>query len=491
MRIVRNQLFNIRAIANLIGKVLFIEGVALAITLLVCLVYGEPDWSTFLVSAAAAGVPGALMGFCIKIRSSSISSHDGILITALAWIVIALFGSLPFMMCDHPVSFSDAFFESMSGFTTTGASVIANVENLSHGMNMWRALTQWIGGLGIILFTLTLIPMLNKTGGMRLMAAESSDFAFDKTSPRIMQTARTLGRLYLVLTVCCVLLLWCGPMDLYDAVVHSFSTLSTGGFSPYSNGVMHFSSVYVKLVISLFMFLGATNFTLMAFASKGNFRPLVSSSTFWIFILTILVFTGLFIGSMLLSGCPFSFESMVLDPLFQVISAITSTGYASADYEAWGSLVFILLLVLMYSGACIGSTSGGAKLDRVIVFLRNSRNEISSTINSNTVYSVHDGNKNLNSSSVGRIVTFLGIYAVTLIVGSLLLLAFGIKAGDSFFAVFSCTSNVGLGYGLTGFDGGFVLLPTEAKWVLSFMMYIGRLELLTVFVLLMPSFWRR
>lgn len=491
MQIVRNNLFNTRAIANLIGKVLVIESVAMAAALLVCVAYGEPDWSAFLVSSAITCVPGIFLGFRVKVRNPRISAHDGILITALAWVVIAAFGALPFMMCAHPMGFTDAFFESMSGFTTTGASVIPDVEEVGHGVNMWRALTQWIGGLGIILFTLTLIPKLNKTGGMRLMAAESSDFAFDKTSPRITQTARTLGMVYLTLTLSCVISLWLGPMNLYDAVAHSFSTISTGGFSPYSDGIMHFSSTYVKLVISLYMFLGATNFTLLAFAIRGNFSPLRQNSTFWTFGVTVIVFTALFIGSMLLSGIAFSFDGMIADPLFQVISAISSTGFASADYEGWGSLVFILLLVLMYSGACMGSTSGGAKLDRVIVFFRNSRNEISYTINRNTIYSVSDGTKDLTHAAIGRIVTFLGIYAVTLLIGSLLLMAFGIGAADSFFAVFSSTSNVGLGYGLTGFTGGFSLLPLEAKWVLSFMMYIGRLELLTVFVLFLPSFWRR
>ena len=366
-----------------------------------------------------------------------------------------------------------------------------DVEALGRGVNMWRALTQWIGGLGIMLFALTLVPMLNKAGGMRLMAAESSDFAFDKTSPRIMQTARTLGLVYLTLSLCCVILLWIGPMDLYDALVHSFCTLSTGGFSDYNNGIMRFSSVYVELVLTVFMFLGATNFTILAFACKGNFRPLLQNSTFWIFGLIVFVCTGLFIGSMLLSDLPFTFHGMVVAPLFQVVSAISSTGYSSGNYELWGAPVYALLLMLMYSGACMGSTSGGAKLDRIIVFFRSGRNEIYSSINRNTVYSVHNGTKDLAPAAVSRIVTFLGIYLLTLLAGSLLLMAFGVGADDSFFAVASCTSNIGLGYGVTGFGGGFGQLPVAAKWVLSFMMYVGRLELLTVFVLFLPSFWKR
>lgn len=491
MVITRNKLFNIRAITNLIGKMMMIESAAMLVSFVVCLLYSEPDGAAFLMSACITGSCGFILGFMIKVKQQSLSSHDGILITALSWFVIAVFGAIPFILCSHPVGFTDALFESMSGFSTTGASVMLNIDALGHGVNMWRALTQWIGGLGIVLFAMTLIPTLNKAGGMRLMAAGSSDFSFDKTSPRIMQTARNLALVYLTLTGCCVVLLWMGPMDLYDSIVHAFCTISTGGFSPYGNGIMHYSSVYVKIVIIVFMLMGATNFTLLANAAKGNFGSLFRNSTLHIFLLTVLVFTLLCIGAMTIAEIPFSFEGMVIDPLFTVISAITSTGYASGNYEAWGGLAFVLIMLLMYSGACMGSTSGGAKLDRVIVFFRNSRKEISSSINPNTIYTVFDGNKQLSSPAVGRIVTFLGIYALTLLIGGLLLMVFGVGMSDAFFAVFSCTSNIGLGYGVTGFEGSFALLPVGVKWVLTVMMYIGRLELLTVFVLFLPSFWRR
>ena len=485
------KLFNIRGIANLIGKVLLMESAAMLISLLVCLLYCEPDWLAFLLSAGITGITGFFLGYIVKVKSLSLSQQDGILITALAWVVVAVFGALPFMVCTHPVNFTDALFESMSGFSTTGSSVISDVEALGKGVNMWRGLTQWIGGLGIVLFVLTLIPNLNKTGGMRLMAAESSDFTFDKTSPRITQTARSIALVYVILTLACILLLWAGPMDLYDSIVHSFATLSTGGFSPYSDGIMHFSSVYVKIVIIIFMLFGGTNFTLMANAGKGDMRSFFCNSTLHIFLLTVVTFTLLCIGSMAMQGMEFSIDGMVIDPLFTVVSAISSTGFASANYEGWGKLVFLFLLLLMYSGACIGSTSGGAKIDRVIVFFSNCRKEICSSINTKTLYVVSDGTKQVGAPAVGRIVTFMGLYALTLLIGSVLLMVSGIAMGDAFFAVFSCTSNIGLGYGITGFGGGYALLPEASKWVLTALMYVGRLELLTVFVLFLPSFWRR
>ena len=485
------RLFNIPIILNIIGIVLLIEAATLIITLIVCLIYGEDDWMAFTIVAGTTAMTGlALVGF-VRIDRTAMSANDGILITALSWLVVAVFGAAPFLISTHPVSVTDALFESMSGFTTTGASAMTDIDHLGYGMNMWRALTQLIGGIGIITFTLVLVPMLNKPSGMRLMAAESTDFSIDKTTPRIKQTARNLSIVYFGLTLICTLFLWAGPMSLYESLIHAFATLSTGGFSSYGSSIMHFDSLYIKIVLIIFMFLGATNFTLIVYAGKGDFSPILRNITVRVYVYTILIFLLLFIGAFTILDIPFTFEGSIVDPLFQIISTITSTGFSCADFEKWGPLVLLMLFILMYSGACAGSTSGGVKLDRMIVFFKSSRNEISSTINRNTMFTVKDGDKTLAPYSISRIVTFMGIYAFTLLLGGLTIAAMGVDTSDSFFASFSCTSNIGLGYGITGVNGSYSLLPVAARWILIFLMYAGRLELMAIFVLFVPSFWRR
>lgn len=482
---------NFPMLMRVMGWLMIVEAVFMLVPLVTSLVYGESDYLAFAVSSAITAIIGASMTFFIRPKRKTMAKREGFLLTALVWVVFSLFGMLPFLLSSTPLSVSDAFFEAMSGFTTTGASIMTSIDHFSHGLLIWRCLMQWIGGLGIILFTIAIIPMLNSSGGMQMFNAEVTGITHDKIRPRISQTAQGLWIIYIVLTVVLCALLCIGPMDFFESVCHAFSSISTGGFSTQTQSIGAWDTLYVKIVIMVFMFLGGVNFVLLFKFSMGDYGSVWENEVFRIYVKAIIVVFLLFVIAILVNVEDLTWETLTIDPLFLIVSTITSTGHTVANFEQWGPFVLSLLFVLMFCGACAGSTSGGAKLDRMLYLIKNTRNELRRSIHPNTILSVRVNNKVMSSELVNKVIAFLCLYVMLIMVGGIVLSATGIPLVDAFFSSFSCISNTGLGAGVTGYGGSYDIIPDVGKWILSFLMLCGRLELFTVLLLFTPAFWKK
>ncbi len=481
---------NFPMLLRVLGWLLMIEAIFMLIPLVTCLIYHEDDYIVFLGTAGVTLLAGLLMTCCIRPRYTSMAKREGFLLTALVWVVFSLFGMLPFIFCATPLDVSDAFFETMSGFSTTGATVFPSVDRLSHGINIWRCLTQWLGGMGIILFTLAVLPMLNHSGGMQMFNAEVTGITHEKLRPRISQTAKSLWMIYFVLTAAICLLLWVGPMDFFDSVCHAFSTMSTGGFSTRNSSIAEWDSNYIKIVVTVFMFLGGVNFALIFRAFQGDFRSLYRNDTFMAYIKIILFSYLAFIIAIVLEGQATSVTELIIDPMFQIITTISSTGLVASNFENWGEFVISITFFLMFSGACAGSTSGGAKIDRLLFLLKNTNNELYRSVHPNAIRSVRVNGNIISADVVDKVIAFLCIYVMIIAAGGIVLTAFDIPIIDAFFNSFSCVSNIGLSIN-TNATGGFAAMPDACKWVLSFLMLIGRLEIFTVLIIFTPAFWNK
>lgn len=489
MRFAKKNHVNIPMVMKVMGWLLMIEAIFMLLPLVTCIIYQEDDYKAFLITAIVTALSGASMTFGIRPTHNSMAKREGFLLTTLVWIVFSAFGMLPFLFCNNPLSISDAFFETMSGFTTTGASVIPDIENMSHGINLWRCLTQWIGGMGIILFTLAVLPMLNHSGGMQMFNAEVTGITHDKIRPRISQTAKGLWLVYFILSASLLILLWIGPMDFYDSLCHAFSSMSTGGFSTRNNSIAAWDSNYINIVLTIFMFLGGINFALLFRTGSGDFRSILHNDTFLTYVRIIIVTYILFSIAIIANGQATSIQSVTIDPLFQVVTTITSTGLTVSNFENWGSFITALIFILMFCGACAGSTSGGAKIDRLLYLIKNSSNELYRAVHPNAIRSVRINGNVIPYETVNKVIAFLCIYVMIIVIGGIILTAFDIPLIDAFFSSFSCISNTGLGAGVTGYGGSYDVIPDIGKWILSILMLIGRLELFTVLILFTPGFW--
>ena len=487
----KRSLINLPMLLRVSGWLMMIESLFMLIPMGTCLYFRESDWLPFALTAAGTGATGFVLSRHIRPSHYSMSKRDGFLLTAMVWVVFSIFGMLPFMFCKMPISLSDAFFEAMSGFTTTGASVLLDVTHMSHGIHIWRATMQWLGGMGIILFTLAVIPMLNSSGGMLMFNAEVTGITHDKLRPRISQTAKALGMLYFAFTIMLVALLWSGPMNFFDSVCHAFGAISTGGYSTRNEGIAAFNSIYVKVVLTIFMFVGGVNFSLIYRSLRGEFGALRRNDVFRTYVGLIAVMYILFVIGITTQGTYEGWEDLTIDPLFQIVSTMTSTGFTPSNFEQWGPLVLALVFMLMLFGACAGSTSGGAKIDRLLFLVKNCRNELYRCIYPHAIMSVRVNGKVVSDDIVGKVIAFLCIYMLLISIGGTAMAAMGVPIIDAFFSAFSCMSNTGLGAGITGYGGSYEMLPDAAKWLLSFLMLTGRLEIFTVLLLFAPSFWRK
>ena len=480
---------NYAMLLRVLGWLLMIEAGFLMVPMLTAVIYNEADLSAFAVAETVTLLTGIALTTLLRPRRTDMGRHEGFLLTASVWIVFSFFGMIPFLLSTSPIGISDAFFEAMSGFTTTGCTVLTSVEGMSHSITIWRALMQWIGGMGIILFTLAVIPMLNYSGGMQMFNAEVTGITHEKLRPRISSTAKSLWLIYFVLTAALILLLWIGPMNFFDSLCHAFAAVSTGGFSTYNDSLAHYSSDYVTIVVMVFMFLGGTSFGLMYRTILGDRKALWRNDVFRTYILVVAGFYVAFVCSLFFRGQVGDWRDATIYPLFQIISTITSTGLSVTNFESWGPFIMSLMFILMFTGACAGSTSGGAKIDRMLFLVKNCRNELFKCVHPNAVTNVRINDKVVPSPIVSKVIAFLCIYMMVIVIGGVILTALGLPIIDSFFSLFSCVSNTGFGAGVTGQAGNFDIIPDAGKWVLSGLMLIGRLELFTVLILLSPDFW--
>lgn len=488
----KRRRINYMMVLHVLGGLLLIEGAFMSLPGFAALWFGESDWLPFLGSAALTSGLGLFLSKGLRTDSTHFGKRESYLLTGVVWVVFSMLGLLPFVFGSASMSVSDGFFEAMSGFTTTGATVrAADAAALSRATLLWQGLMQWLGGMGIILFTLAVIPGLNSSGGMLMFNAEVPGITHDKIMPRISQTAMSLWGIYAVLTLILAVLLWAGPMDAFDAVCHAFGTMSTGGFATPTGAAVAFSSDYSTVLVTMFMLLGGINFSLIFNAVLGRWHKVKANDIFRTFIVAIVVFTALFIISILVQGRYDDWRDLSIGPLFQVVSTFTSTGYVWPEFTGWGQFVLALTFLMMFSGGCAGSTSGGAKIDRLIYLHRRLGNELHRCISPNAVLSVRVNGVVQNPDLVNKVVSFLALYMVSIGAGGLLLAAMGLPTVDSFFSAFACISNTGFGASVTGYGDDFALIPDAAKWVLSALMMIGRLDIFTVLVIFTRGFWYR
>ena len=482
---------NLPMLSKVLGQLLMVETAFMAVPLVVCLLGRESDAWSFAAVMALTGLTGAALNFLSRPNSHILRRRDGLLLASVAWIVFSLFGMLPFMLCKTPLNVSEAFFEAMSGFTTTGATVIRDVESCSKGILMWRALTQWIGGLGIILFTLTFIPTLNNSGSLMMFHAEATGITHDKLGARIANTAKRLWALYTLFTVVLVLLLWAGPMNLFDSMCHAATAISTGGFSTHNDGIAAFDSPYTKSVLIVFMFIGGISFVLIISAVRNSWRELWRNDVFRTYVIIIAAFYVIMVFAVVSSGHYQGWQSVSVDPLFHIVSALTSTGFSAGNWEGWGFLVLTMTFFMMYVGACAGSTTGGLKIDRFLYLTKNMRFVLKRYVRPRFMKAINVNGQSVEPEQASEIVAYIFIFSILIVIGGVMLVAQGFPIVDAFFSSVSCVANNGLGAGVTGVTGSYDFLPSSGKWLMSFLMLAGRLEIMSLLAILTPSFWRR
>ena len=480
---------NFKLIFRVLGFLLLVEGIAMLLALLVAVIYGGHDTIAFLISAGINLSFGGLVILATSKANKEIGKREGFIIVSLVWIVFSFFGSLPYILSGAIPDFTNAFFETISGFTTTGSSILSDIESLPHGILFWRSISQWLGGMGIIVLSLAILPVFG-IGGMQLFMAEVPGPAPDKINPRIKQTAKTLWVLYLGITLVEVILLWIGGMSLYDAICHSFTTMATGGFSTKQASIAHWSSPFIQYVIVVFMFLAGTNFTLSYMALKGKFSIALKDEEFKYYGFFILGFTSLvFIG--LLITTQLGTELAFRNALFQVVSIITTTGYATADYLTWTPVLTMLIFLLFFFGGSAGSTGGGIKIMRIVILLKNGYYELKRLVHPKAIIPVRFNKHSVDAKIVTNVLAFFIIYFVIFALSTVIFTLIEPDIESSMGAVATCLGNIGPGFGNVGPTENFLHIQPVGKWFLSFLMLLGRLELFTVLVLFSPSFWKQ
>ena len=396
---------------------------------------------------------------------------------------------LPFVISGYIPSITDAFFETMSGFSSTGATILNNIESLPHGLLFWRSMTQWIGGLGIVFFTIAVLPIFG-VGGVQVFAAEASGMAHDKVYPRIGITAKWIWSIYVGMTGTLAALLMLGGMSLFDSICHAFTTTSTGGFSTKQDSIAYFDSPYIEYVITLFMFLSGINFSLLLFAVTGRFKKFFQNAELKWFSISVIALT-VFIAIGLYWTRPMDGEEAFRKSIFQVVSLHTSTGYATANYMTWPSLLWGLIVVIMLMGACAGSTTGGIKCIRLLIVSKLTRNEFKHITHPNAVLPVRVNSQVISPSLRSTILAFLFLYGLVIIVSTLILMGLGMEMMESLGCCISSLGNMGPSLGKYGPDSSWSTIPAVGKWLLSFLMLMGRLEIFTVLLLFTSNFWKR
>ncbi|MFB6342305.1 TrkH family potassium uptake protein [Saccharicrinis sp. FJH2] len=482
-------MINYKLIFRVLGLLLVVEAFFMFVTAGVALFYKEPDITSHIKAAIITGGTGIIFGILGRHAGKKIGKREGYIIVSLVWIVFSFFGLLPFYIGGYIPSFTDSFFETMSGFTTTGSSILNDIEALPHGILFWRSIIQWLGGMGIIVLSLAVLPFLG-VGGMQLFAAEVPGPTPDKLHPKITSTAKRLWGIYLALTIAETVLLAFGGMDVFDSVCHSFTTMATGGYSTKQASIAYWESPYIQYVITLFMFLAGTNFTLTYFAIKLKPKKVFKNEEFRFYLGFVILFT-LVIGAGLMYKHGLGLERAFRDSLFQVVSIITTTGYATADYLTWFPLLSILIFILMFFGGSAGSTGGGIKIVRIVMLIKNSSYELKRLIHPNAIIPARYNSRVVAPEIVTNVLAFFVFYVISIIVSIVVLSALGIDFETSVGAVVTCIGNIGPGIGDVGPAANFAYIPDFGKWYLSFLMLLGRLELFTIIVMFSAAFWKK
>jgi trk system potassium uptake protein TrkH len=482
---------HIRIVLRMLSYILIIISGCMLVPAFVALANGEyRSLNAIIVSIAFAAVTFFIIRYLSKdIDADNLSTRDGFLFVTLSWIIASLLGALPFYISGAIPSFADAYFETMSGFSTTGATILTEVELLPRSLLFWRSLTHWLGGMGIVVLTVAILPALG-IGGLQLINAESPGPTVDKLTPRIAETAKLLWYIYLGLTVAQVLLLLAGGMDLFDSLTHTFGTVATGGYSTKNASVAHFNSAYIDAVITIFMVLAGINFSLHFWLLKGKFGNLLKDSELKSYL--VIFFASTIIITWNLSAGKYSsiWESLRYAS-FQVASIMTTTGFATADYEKWPFISQAILFILMFVGGCSGSTGGGIKVLRLVTLLKQAFNEMKYLVHPRGVFTLRINGRPVKKDIVYAISGFFFLYLLMLLITTLAAASSGADVETSFTASLATLGNIGPGFGKVGPADNFSFFPAYVKWWFSFAMLAGRLELYTVLILFTAAFWRK
>ena len=483
-------MINHQLICKVLGQLLFLEAVLLMVSLGVSIGYQEDDVFAFLVTIFITIGAGLALKWRGHNADNSMSRRDAYLVVSLAWIVFSFFGTFPFLISGYIHSFTDAYFETMSGFTTTGATIIDNVEVLPHGLLFWRSLTQWIGGLGIVFFTIALLPSL-VGGQIKVFAAEATGPIKTKLHPRLSTSAKWIWSIYIVLTIACIVSYYFGGMNVFDSFNYAMTTTATGGFATHNTSTEFFHSPTLEYICTLFTFLSGINFTLLyAAVIKLNIKNLFKNSEFKFYIFLVVVFTA-FIMMELMTMRHYDLERAFRCGLFQVVSFITTTGLFNDDAATWPHVTWVVLALCMFFGACSGSTSGGIKCIRGVMLVRMVKNEFRQILHPNAVLPLKIDGVNVPMQKRVTLLAFLTTYLIICLFISFTMIAMGIDNTNAITITLSCVGNVGPTLGTEiGPTMSWSELPDVAKWFCSLMMLIGRLEIFSVLVILTPAFWR-
>ncbi len=478
---------NYRMVLYNVGRILLVEAALLAIPAIVAIFYGENTLFSFALTIAALTVVG-LPAIYKKPKNQSIYAKDGYVIVALSWILMSLFGALPFTFSGHIPNFVDAFFETVSGFTTTGSTILSNIESLPKSLLFWRSFTHWIGGMGILVFVIAILPK-TESSSMHVMRAEVPGPTVGKLVSKLRASARILYGIYCVMTLVQVVLLFAGGMPLFDSIVNSFATAGTGGFAVLNNSIEGYNSVYAEMVIAVFMLLFGVNFNIYYMFLIKQGRQAIKNEE-------LRYYLGIVLGSIVLiavclANTKYSIGDSIRYAVFQVASIVTTTGFSTANFDTWPVFTKIILVFLMFIGACAGSTGGGIKVSRLMILIKSGLRDIKKAINPRSIETVKVDKHTVEEPVVKSVSVFFATYMILIAVSSLIISIDGRDIVTTFTSVIACIGNIGPGLGAVGPYGNFADFSVMSKLILSFDMLAGRLELIPMLMLFSPYAWAR
>lgn len=478
---------NLPIIIKVIGRLLLIEALALSLPLLVAMYYGDGDTGAFVATIVICVVIGFLCSI-IPSKNHSIKIKEGLAVVTFGWLAFSVFGALPFMFSGAIPSFADALFETISGFTTTGASILNEIEGLPRGILFWRSFTHWLGGMGILVFTIAIMPKMG-AGSFQIIKAESPGPVSEKVVPRVKDTAIILYTIYIGVTILEIVLFMLGDMSLYDASVHAFGTVGTGGFSTKNTSVGYYSP-YIQWVITIFMFASGTNFALYYLMFKGKFKKVLQDEEWRFYTGIVLIATAIICMDLTMHNIyGEGFFETIRHSAFQVVAIVTTTGYSTADFDQWPAVSKATIMGLFFVGGCAGSTGGSIKNIRLLVAVKSIGNSISKVLHPRAVLPVKINGKTVGQDTVFIILNFIVLWGFITLFGTIIVSLDGYPLLDSFSAVVATFCNVGPGFGVVGPTCNFSIFSDGIKYFLSFLMLIGRLEMYTVLALFAPRFW--
>lgn len=479
--------FNFRFIIHILGVILIFEGLFMILALVFAIYYKSNDFQGIIESFAITISIGAILFFITnKNTRRELQTKEAFILVSFSWITLCMFGTLPYLLSHTIGSYIDILFETVSGFTTTGSSILKDIEIIPKGILFWRSETHWIGGMGIIVLALAVLPAL-KFGGTSLFAAESSFVVQEKIQPRMIEVAKRLWAIYLLLTFTEAILLYIGGMPFYDSLCHAFGTVATGGFST-NNASIGGYSPFIQYVVMIFMFLAGINFFMHYFLLSGRLKNVIKNEELRTYFF-IIVIAGLVVSLILIFKNNSAIEPAIRHGYFQVVSIMTATGFTTADYLVWPAPAWLIIFSLMLIGACSGSTGGGIKVIRHVILFKKLYNNLQQALHPRGVILIKYNKQNISDELVHKVISFILFYLLVFATGTVVMTALGLDIRSSAGSVITCLGGIGPGIGSVGPAGNFAHLPQLGKIFLSFIMVMGRLEIYTLLVVLTPSFW--